>query len=162
MTIKEFKIGYSVLIERLKTVTGYYSGKRAADAEGYFRHAATSADSGMLAEILEDACSKTDLALGRRGHGYTVRTDELTFRIAVADSFNSERERTVATILQNAVTAIAMESWLMLTGAPIRDDGSAPKEAPGAAGCLSLLIDEITAQERSQAAGTASRPAPPL
>lgn len=120
--MKEIRISESDILGTVEDSLRYFSGKRASDIGEYYRYAACEADRKLLMELIEESCAWVDYGLGPQGGGYSIKSDDIIFRMGTDDGtvdavgIGGQRERTVYTLLRGLIVRRVVWRWLQLAG----------------------------------------------
>lgn len=114
----KIETSYSEIMDAVKERLNYIAGKRAIDAEEYFRHCACEADIAMLQELTSEVTAEIAVRLGGFCRGYEIKADLLIYEIqgrkATEEEVSTRQE--LPAILRAAVIAGIIYRWLCLTG----------------------------------------------
>lgn len=150
----EILLSYSGILEEITTRLKFISGKRAVNADEYYRYAACEADTEMLSALTEEAVGWLSMKLGGHWGGTEHGADSLKITLnIIAPGVEAGRvAATVTGLMRETVIHVVIYRWCVLTRMP-----GAVDWLQGAEEILGNLFPVIQKQ-----AGLPLRPLPPI
>lgn len=109
---------FSEIIDEAMHRLTYISGKRAVDADSYFRLAPCEADMTLFRALATEGAAWVAMKLGTRCGGFTLKSDLLSFEIlpTVGAEEAGEESQAVKSLLQFALISYIIYRWLRIAG----------------------------------------------
>lgn len=114
------EIKLSSLLEEVLSRLKYYSGKRAAEAEDYFRFSACKADMGILVRFADESAGWLAAKSRPIWRGFSLVDDSMKFILDITESgYETDSSRAeITSLLRLVLVSYIIYRWLQITGAP--------------------------------------------
>ena len=118
--MQQFNYDLNEIKDSLIYIIRYIVGKRASDADYYYRHTACRSDSAILSELCFDSVLWLAANLRARWDGYAIKGDVLTISLEFLENIETSSDKYSETelLLRQAIIYRMLYLWLRLTGHP--------------------------------------------